>query len=145
MNSIGIYIEAIEHIGSTAVPGLAAKPIIDIMAGAKTLTEAPLFIPPLVALGYQYVPEFESQMPERRYLRKIACKHITTHLHIVESASQFWKKHIAFRDLLIANPAIRESYATLKMELAARYGNDRVGYTDAKSDFILKTLNMYDS
>ncbi len=113
----------VEHIGSTAVRGLASKPIIDIMAGTRSLSDAPIFIPPLVSLGYQYVPEFEAQLPERRYLRKIAGNQITTHLHIVEPTSQFWKEHLAFRDLLIANSHIREAYASLKSELARQYGS----------------------
>jgi len=138
--TIGRYLEAIEHIGSTSVPGLAAKPIIDIMAGATSIADAPLFIPPLEGLGYHYVPEFEAQMPERRYLTKSVNDRMAIHLHIVEPTTQIWKEHLAFRDLLIAKPAIRDAYARLKIDLAKRYGNDRVEYTDAKTSFIQNAL-----
>jgi GrpB-like predicted nucleotidyltransferase (UPF0157 family)/prolyl-tRNA editing enzyme YbaK/EbsC (Cys-tRNA(Pro) deacylase) len=140
--AIGNYLKAIEHIGSTSVPGLAAKPIIDIMAGANQLDDAPLFIPPLVKLGYQYIPEFEAQIPERRYFNKSEDGQIPIHLHIVEYGSSLWQDHLAFRDLLIANPSLKTAYEVLKEELSGRYGNDRVGYTDAKTDFIRNALKI---
>ncbi|MGB8252655.1 MAG: GrpB family protein [Anaerolineaceae bacterium] len=140
--AIGKYLKLIEHIGSTSVPGLAAKPIIDIMAGAISLADAPLFIPPLERLGYHYVPEFEAQMPERRYLTRSDAGRMAIHLHVLEPTTQRWKDHLAFRDLLIANPGIREAYAHLKINLAECYGNNRVSYTDAKTEFIQNSLKQ---
>ncbi|KAF0106933.1 MAG: hypothetical protein FD147_2458 [Chloroflexi bacterium] len=137
---IGSYITSIEHIGSTAVPGLAAKPVIDILIGVQRVADSPLFLPPLTALGYIYRPEFESELPERRYLLKMKDGKHTHHLHIVESTTQFFRKELAFRDYLRMHPETAEAYATLKYELAKKFGSDRAGYTDAKTAFIQDVL-----
>ena len=68
---IGPWVEEIEHVGSTAVPGLAAKPVIDIMVGVRSLKYSPILVERLVGIGYEYVPEFERVLPFRRYFRKI--------------------------------------------------------------------------
>ena len=133
---IGSYLTVIEHIGSTAVPGLAAKPIIDMLIGVKNLADAPDFIPPLQNLGYVYVPEHEADLPERRYLYKQDHGKDTFHLHMVEPQSDFFSRHIAFRDYLRTHPEAVADYAALKIRLASEFGSDRAGYTDAKSDFI---------
>lgn len=133
------YINTIEHIGSTAVPGLAAKPIIDMLIGVKSLADTPHFIPPLEQLGYVYVPEYEAGLPERRYLYKLKCDEDTFHLHMVEPESEFFRRHLAFRDYLRSHPETVAEYAELKLSLAQAFGSDREGYTDAKSDFI-KTI-----
>ena len=133
---IGAYVHSIEHMGSTAVPGLAAKPVIDILIGVHSLADAAQFIPPLVTRGYEYVQRYESEMPFRRYLhRKIEGVH-THHLHMVEPQTQFYRSQLAFRDYLRQHPQACREYADLKLALAERYRNDRVAYTDAKSDFI---------
>lgn len=130
------YITVIEHIGSTAVPGLAAKPIIDMLISVKSLADTPHFIPPLEQLGYVYVPEYEAGLPERRYLYKQDNGEDTFHLHMVEPESDFFCRHLAFRDYLRAHPESVAEYASLKIKLAREFGSDRNGYTDAKSDFI---------
>jgi GrpB-like predicted nucleotidyltransferase (UPF0157 family) len=126
----------IEHVGSTAVPGLVAKPIIDIMVGVHRLGDAAAYIAPLEQLGYEYVPEFEEFIPERRYFRKGPPTGRTHHLHMVEQGTAFWKQHILFRDWLRTHPRDAGVYAELKRELAARYRTDRDAYTDAKTEFI---------
>ena len=126
----------IEHIGSTAVPGLGAKPIIDVMLGVPALAIVERKIPELVAQGYRYVPEFEKSIPERRFLVKTEGHPGYFHLHAVIYASDFWKRHLAFRDALRADEALAADYWKLKRRLAARFPNDRAAYTDAKSDFI---------
>jgi GrpB-like predicted nucleotidyltransferase (UPF0157 family) len=133
---IGRYITAIEHIGSTAVPGLAAKPIIDILIGVKSLTDTKRFVPRLKLLGYVYVPEYEVEFPERRYLYKQINGEDTCHLHMVEPQSEFFRRHIAFRDYLRTHPEAVAEYASLKFRLASEFGADRAGYTDAKTEFI---------
>lgn len=133
---VGIYITVVEHIGSTAVPGLAAKPIIDMLIGVKNLADTPHFIPPLQTLGYVYVPEHEAELPERRYLYKQANSEDTFHLHMVEPESEFFSRHIAFRDYLRSHPEAVAAYASLKLKLAREFGSDRSGYTDAKTEFI---------
>ncbi len=135
-DAIGEYIIAIEHIGSTSVPGLAAKPIIDILIGLKGLADTPLFVPPLEKIGFVYKPENEVDFPERRYLHKKKPGQLIVHLHMVEPNTEFFKRHLAFRDYLRAHPESAAEYAALKTALAAKFGNDREGYTDAKTDFI---------
>ena len=127
LDAIGPHLAALEHVGSTSVPGLAAKPVIDMMAGLRKLADAQGCIGPLAALGYAYRPEYEARLPERRYFVRPSF-----HLHVVERSSDFWVWHLAFRDALRADPR----YALLKRRLAACYGADREGYTEAKSVFI---------
>ncbi len=140
---IGEYIQDIQHMGSTSVEGLAAKPIIDIMIGIRTLEDAKHCIPPLELVGYEYVPEFEKDLPMRRYLRKSTDGVRTHHIHMVERSSDFWNKHITFRDILRSNTSIRDEYATLKYRLSEAYRIDREGYTDAKTDFIETALSTH--
>ncbi|MBI5284928.1 MAG: GrpB family protein [Chloroflexi bacterium] len=139
----------IEHVGSTAVPGLAAKPIIDMMPGLRSLDGAPALIPLLASIGYEYVAEFEHDtaagpgMPFRRYFRKDEAGERAFHMHMVEGGGDFWIDHLLFRDYLRAHPEAASEYARLKRELAARYNaalSDRseinTGYTDHKTEFI---------
>jgi len=97
LSAIGHIIAAIEHIGSTSVPGLGAKPIVDIMIGLHRLDDAVECIPRLQAIGYQYVPEFETSIPDRRFFRKGPDEARSHHIHMVERASKFWEDHITFR------------------------------------------------
>ena len=134
--SIGSYITVIEHIGSTSVPGLAAKPVIDMLIGVKSLADSPRFVPLLEELGYVYVPEHEVDLPERRYLYKQQRGEDSFHLHMVEPQSGFFRRHIAFRDYLRSHAEDAAEYASLKLRLAREFGSDRSGYTDAKTEFI---------
>ena len=133
---VGSLIIGIEHIGSTAVPGLGGKPIIDIMPAVGCLTDAERCIEPLEGIGYEYVPEYNELMPERRYFHKGPPQAHTFHLHVVERASEFWERHLLFRDWLRTHPEDAQEYYRLKKELAARFGRDREGFTDAKTSFI---------
>ena len=142
LSVIGEFVVAVEHIGSTAVPGLAAKPVIDILAAVRSLEDAPLFLPPLYPLGYAYIPEHEDVFPERRYLHRIISGAHTHHLHIVELSSQFWRVQLLFRDHLRSHPDDARRYADLKYQLADRFRHDREAYTDGKSEFIQNILNQ---
>lgn len=124
----------IEHVGSTAVPGLAAKPIVDIMLGVSNLAEIEQRIAALEAGGYRYVPEHEAQIPDRRYLRKPRLGPSAFHLHGVVTGGAFWVRQLAFRDYLRAHPESAAAYEALKRELASRL--DRTAYTDAKGPFV---------
>ena len=126
----------IEHIGSTAVPGLGAKPIIDILVGAPDLAFIEARIPRLVEQGYRYVPEFERAIPHRRYLARTDGHPGNFHLHAVALDSPFFRTHVAFRDALRASPALVADYWKLKQRLAARFPDDRAAYTDGKAAFI---------
>jgi len=136
LTAVGPWLVAVEHVGSTAVPGLAAKPVIDIMAGLRSLGAAAHCIPRLQALGYEYVPPFEAELPERRYFRRNAGAVRTHQVHMVETSSEFWERHLLFRDYLRAHPETAAEYAALKRNLAARFRDQREAYTDAKGPFI---------
>ena len=136
LSLIGHKVVAIEHIGSTAVPGLGAKPIIDIMVAIHRLANAEECILPLQSAGYEYVPEYEDTLPERRYFRKGPSGARTHHVHMVELTSDFWWRHLLFRDFLRTHPEVAWQYYQLKKELAAKYSSDHLGYTEAKTTFI---------
>ncbi len=139
----------IEHMGSTAVPGLAAKPIIDIMPGLRSLGDAAALIPKLASIGYAYVPEFElpsdidEGMPFRRYFRKDTEGQRSHHMHMVEYGSDFWREHLLFRNWLKVAHDDRDAYARMKRAVAADFNavltatsDMNVGYTDRKSELI---------
>lgn len=135
-------IVAIEHIGSTAVLGLAAKPIIDLMIGVRSLVDAQSAISPLEALGYLYWREnpdptrifFVKGMPPSGTQR-------THHVHIVEVNGEFWQR-LLFRDYLRIHEDEAQRYEALKRELAARFPNDRQRYTDGKSEYIQAVMQL---
>ncbi len=133
---------AIEHVGSTAVPGLAAKPIIDVMIGLRALPEAEGRISALEDLGYEYVPAYEVALPDRRYFRKPKMPPRTHHLHCVVRGSAFWREHLLFRDYLRRHPEAAAAYASVKRELAERHGSNRKAYLAGKSPFIERVLAL---
>ncbi len=132
----------IEHIGSTAVVGLAAKPIIDIMIGFNSLKDAEASIPVIETLGYVYIPEYEDEIPDRRYFHKPAVTPRLFHLHCAELGGNFWLKQMAFRNYLRSHPQTCKAYQQLKEKLAVRYRFNRSAYTDAKTDFIEGILKI---
>ena len=143
---IGNHTLDIQHIGSTSVPQLAAKPIIDIMIGVKSLDIADLYcVPAMVKAGYEYVSKYEATIPHRRYFRKSSPEGIRTHhLHMVEMNSDWWNRHILFRDHLRNHPEDRDAYGELKKELSLKLYEDKHDYTEAKTGFIegvLKNAN----
>jgi GrpB-like predicted nucleotidyltransferase (UPF0157 family) len=136
--ALGDLVLAVEHIGSTAIPGLAAKPIVDIMVGVRSLADARSKVGVMEALGYLYVPEFEAQIPDRLFFQRGSPR--THHLHIVEKGSQFWARQLLFRDYVTTHPDVAQAYAELKQELAGRFAEDREGYTHAKTSFVEAVL-----
>lgn len=140
--AIGPWVAGIEHVGSTAVRGLAAKPIIDVLVGIRALADAVHCIPHLQAIGYEYVPEYEKELPERRYFRKGPVENRTHHLHLVEKGGEFWTSHLRFRDYLRDHPEAVRDYDALKRSLAAKYENDRDAYTESKAEFIRAILRV---
>jgi GrpB-like predicted nucleotidyltransferase (UPF0157 family) len=132
--ALGDAVVAIEHVGGTAVPGLPAKPVIDIMVGVPDIERAGQAVAGLINLGYQYVPELESQLPERRYFRRGSPE--THHVHMVAVGSDFWEEHLLFRDFLRGNPQAAEEYGKLKRGLANRFRFDRDAYRAGKVPFI---------
>jgi GrpB-like predicted nucleotidyltransferase (UPF0157 family) len=132
--ALGEHAVAIEHVGGTAVPGLPAKPVIDIMVGVPDIERAGQAVAGLINLGYQYVPELESQLPERRYFRRGTPE--THHVHMVAVSSDFWEEHLLFRDYLRTHPQAAEEYGKLKRGLASRFRFDRDAYRAGKLPFI---------
>lgn len=126
----------IHHFGSTAVPGLAAKPVIDILAGVRSLQEARGVIEPLARLGYTHVPYRDGHL----WFCKPHRAHRTHHLHLVEPSHPEWAARLAFRDLLRADAQIAAAYQRLKERLAVRYRHDREAYTEAKAEFVQQVL-----
>jgi len=132
---------AIEHFGSTAVPRLVAKPVIDMLAGVPAFDDIESLIDRLSVLGYHYPVEFNSTLSDRRWLMRQHRGRRTHHLHLVVFGSAIWSRGLHFRDVLRANPGIAAQYAIRKTELAAMYGSDREAYTQAKGVFIDSMLS----
>lgn len=129
----------LEHIGSTAVPGLAAKPVIDMMLGVDDIAQYADCVIPLVMLGYEHWGEHG--IPGRHFFSREAADGARTHhVHLVAHGTPFWVRHLAFRDALRADAAQRDAYAALKGRLVAAHGADRAAYTEAKTDFIAQVV-----
>ena len=140
LSEFGPQFVAVEHIGSTAVPHLDAKPVIDILGGVRSLTDADALLAPLCAAGWDTSPEFNATLTDRRFLLRRAENVRTHHLHLVEWGGEEWHRHLLFRDILRARPALAAEYGALKISLSARYSADREAYTDAKAAFIARAL-----
>jgi GrpB-like predicted nucleotidyltransferase (UPF0157 family) len=127
----------IEHIGSTSVLGLAAKPVIDIMAGVGSLQSSLPAIPLLARHGYCYSSYKTDVM---HWFCKPSPEIRTHHLHLVPFESELWHERLAFRDALRSQPDLAREYERLKRELAEKHRQDREAYTEAKSPFIANAL-----
>ena len=127
---------AIEHVGSTSVPGLIAKPIIDIQVSVADLDAEQLYVPQIEALGVQ----LRSRDDEHRYFRPFADRPRDVHIHVCRAASRWEREHLAFRDRLRADADARRRYADAKLQALTDFPDDRVGYTDSKTAVILDIL-----
>ena len=129
----------IEHIGSTAVPGLAAKPVIDIMAGVQSLDESRPAIEAATELGYCYAPY---QVEVEHWFCKPSPSFRTHHLHLIPLGTPEWRRPIAFRDYLRAHEDVAADYEALKRHLALVHRLDREAYTAAKRPFINRITDV---
>jgi GrpB-like predicted nucleotidyltransferase (UPF0157 family) len=127
---------ALAHVGSTAVPGLAAKPILDVAAGRSADTAPLAYIEVFESLDYVY--RGDGGLPGREFFRRGVLR--SHHVHLVERNGTHWVRYLRFRDALRANPALRDAYAALKQSLAARYPCDREAYVAGKSEFVERVL-----
>jgi GrpB-like predicted nucleotidyltransferase (UPF0157 family) len=127
----------IEHIGSTAVPDMVAKPVIDIMAAVGSLEESKDAIVAVQGLGYLYAPYRTDVM---HWFCKPRFSFRTHHLHLVPYRSELWMARIAFRDRLREDAEVAAEYSDLKRKLAVSFEHDREAYTDAKSGFIARII-----
>jgi GrpB-like predicted nucleotidyltransferase (UPF0157 family) len=126
----------IEHVGSTAVPGLAAKPVIDIQISVRDVEDEVVFVAPIEAIGVA----FRSRELGHRYFRPAADRPRDVQIHVCDAGSEWERSHLLFRDFLRADPATREAYAAMKREMATRYRDDRIAYNEAKTNFILDAM-----
>jgi GrpB-like predicted nucleotidyltransferase (UPF0157 family) len=129
----------IHHVGSTAVPGLAAKPILDIVAGVRDLEEARAAFDPLREHSYEHAPHrpgthWFSKPPSTRWWER------THHLHLTVPGSDLWRERLAFRDALRADPALAAEYEALKLGLAREHRGRVEAYTAGKRAFVARVL-----
>lgn len=130
----------VEHVGSTAVPGLAAKPIVDLAAPWRPDPADPVADAVLRAEGWRHVPSELDRRAWRRFFVLPRGERRHAHLHLVDRSSGRWEEMLAFREALRADPTRAEAYAALKRVAADRFARDREAYTDAKTAFIRETL-----
>ncbi len=139
VGALGDLLLAVEHVGSTAVPGLGAKPVIDILIAVRSLADGERCVRPLDELGYEY--QGDGGIPGCLYFRKKLTNGLRTHhIHMVERDSDFWQRQVLFRDYLREHPQEAQDYYDLKVRLAERFGTDRLGYNEAKTEFIESVL-----
>lgn len=145
--SLGSVVKQIEHIGSTAIPGIHAKPVIDILIAVSDLTQfTSRHIEQMRLSGYEYVPDFETKVPSRRYFRKQNEQGESLYqVHVVNEYSAWWHRHLLFRDFLRTHEHYAKEYENEKLALAKHY-DDTGLYSDAKSSICqkLETLAFYD-
>lgn len=135
--AVGEHALAVEHVGSTAICGLRAKPIIDIAVAVREIADAGKCVMPLEGIGYEY--RGEQGLAGRHFFGKGEPR--THHLHMVEAGSDFWRSHLLFRDYLRRHREVRERYEELKQGLAQRHEADREAYTEGKAAFIAGVLD----
>jgi GrpB-like predicted nucleotidyltransferase (UPF0157 family) len=139
-NALGPVALAIEHVGSTAVPGLPSKPIIDLLVGVPSLEEAnERCIEPIEALGYNYIPEYASWLPRELFFRRGPPGPWTHHVHLMEPFHSRWEALLVFRDYLRAHPEAARAYADIKRALAASSKDNIEAYRNGKNTFVEET------
>ena len=127
------WVTDVHHIGSTSVPGLAAKPVLDIMPIAGGPAEGLEAVSRMTELGYRY--RGENGIPGRFYFDRVVDGRTVAHVHMLPVGHPDAGKHLAFRDYLRNHPEAARDYERLKRELASKYRNDRRTYTDSKAEF----------
>jgi GrpB-like predicted nucleotidyltransferase (UPF0157 family) len=129
----------VAHIGSTAIPGIAAKPIVDMVAGVRDLEEAQAAYEPLHAVGYLDEPH-RSEIAHHFAKPALELDTRMLNLHLTEPSSTLWRERLAFRDALRADPALAAEYEALKLRLAHGHRGDVRTYTDGKREFVHRVL-----
>jgi len=138
LGNLGKYIVDIQHVGSTSVPGLDAKPIIDMAAGLKRFKDAKKLIKPLDKLGYHFYREFQKQI----LFAKGPDAKRTHYLHVMRYNGAKWKTDKLFREYLASHPKRAKQYASLKKQLAKQHPDDREKYSTGKDKFIKETIKL---
>jgi GrpB-like predicted nucleotidyltransferase (UPF0157 family) len=132
--ALGELAVRLEHVGSTAVPGLAAKPILDLQLSVDAIEPRERYVEPLEGLGYLFVPAPES--PDYHLFAKPPQRPRTHHLHVCEAGSEHEFRHLAVRDFLRAHADEATRYAALKRQVVARHPQDRLAYIEGKDDYV---------
>lgn len=127
----------IHHIGSTSIPGIAAKPILDLMAGVRDLEEARAAYEPLAELSYVHTPH---RAHEAHHFSKPHARAATHGLHLTVPGSDLWRERLHFRDTLRADPGLAAEYETLKLRLAEANPDDLEAYTRGKDELVRRVL-----
>ena len=135
---IGRRVLEVQHVGSTSILGMKAKPVLDLAVAVENFEEASALVPFVEKLGYTH--RGEHGVPRRHYFVKDPPENRTHHLHMLEVRSENWRVLLQFRDHLKAHPETVAAYQTLKENLAKRYPGDRNAYTDGKYTFIQEVL-----
>ncbi len=133
-DALGEVAVRVEHVGSTAVPGLAAKPILDLQLSVNAIEPRDRYAEPLERLGYLFVPAPES--PDYLLFAKPPERPRTHHLHVCAAGSEHELRHLAVREFLRAHADEAERYAALKREVAARHPQDRLAYMAGKEEHL---------
>jgi GrpB-like predicted nucleotidyltransferase (UPF0157 family) len=126
----------LEHVGSTAVPGLAAKPVLDILADYDGSVDLPAIIAGLQRA--EYLHRGEQGIPGREFFRRGQPR--SYHVHLTAVGGDFWREHLDFRALLRSDPQTRDAYAALKRDLASRFPRNREAYIEGKTPFVREAL-----
>jgi GrpB-like predicted nucleotidyltransferase (UPF0157 family) len=137
--ALGARALAIEHVGSTAVPGLAGKPVLDLAVAVAGEAEADACVAPLVALGYDYRGPYGDD-PRRRYYVRDAAGRRVSQIHLYLLPAPAWEEKLIFRDALRADPALAAAYAAEKRRVAAAVAWDKGAYAVAKGPFVERAL-----
>ncbi len=132
---------AVEHVGSTAMPGMVAKPILDLMVAVDSIDDFDRFTPTLEKLDCQFMRDNRDEQEHVLYIKGPEEKR-THYLKLTTIDSEFWKEHILFRDYLISHPVRAEQYKELKRHLLAKHKGARENYTKDKETFINETLEL---
>ena len=136
--ALGRRIVDIQHVGSTSVPGLLAKPVIHVAVAIRDLADVGRCIEPLEGLGYLYLGDQENRGDH--FFAKGPDRTRTHYVHVVESGGANWNEYLLFRDLLRRDPKLRDKYARLKRRLAGSCTDDRKTYTKRKKPFIERVI-----
>jgi GrpB-like predicted nucleotidyltransferase (UPF0157 family) len=134
VGAVGEAVVRLDHVGSTAVPGLAAKPIVDLQLSVADIDARSLYVGALEGLGYLFAPDPAS--PDFHFFGLPAARPRTHHLHVCGAESEDERRHLAVRDYLRAHPDEVVAYAELKRSLAARAPGDRLAYIEGKDAYV---------
>lgn len=138
---LGDVLNVVEHVGSTAVPGLPAKPTLDLLAGTSSIAAVLERVDELDDLGYEHRPGSFVTSPDHLFFRKVRNRKRTHHLHVVGMYTAVFQEYLWFRDFLVAHTEAAQEYAAFKLELAFEYADDRTRYVEKKSEFVERLMD----